>query len=135
MLRIALPLLALDLVAAAVVVRTPAALVVCVVVGGLVLGVLNTVLTESVMEATDLPRSVASSAYSGVRFLGGAVAPPVATLLADTIAPSAAYVFAAASVAVAFVVVVAARGALRRVDDGPEPARVEAEAIGAGEAI
>ncbi len=34
-----------------------------------------------------------------------------------------------------FVVVVAARGALRRVDDGPEPARVEAEAIGAGEAI
>ncbi|KQM24159.1 MFS transporter [Frigoribacterium sp. Leaf8] len=134
-LRIALPLLALDLVAAAVVVRTPAALVVCVVVGGLVLGVLNTVLTESVMEATDLPRSVASSAYSGVRFLGGAVAPPVATLLADTIDPSAAYVFAAASVAVAFVVVVAARGALRRVDDGPEPARVEAEAIGAGEAI
>jgi len=134
-LRIALPLLALDLLAAAVFVATPAALVACVVVGGLVLGVLNTVLTESVMEATDLPRSVASSAYSGVRFLGGAVAPPVATLLADTIAPSAAYVFAAASVAVAFVVVVSARGALRRVDDGPEPARVEAEAIGAGEAL
>ncbi|MDY0890595.1 MFS transporter [Frigoribacterium sp. CFBP9030] len=132
-LKIALPLLALDLVAAAIVVGTPAALVVCVVVGGLVLGVLNTVLTESVMEATDLPRSVASSAYSGVRFLGGAVAPPVATLLADTIAPSAAYVFAAASVAVALVVVIAARKALRRVDDGPEPAAVEAEAIGAGD--
>ncbi|MCJ0700504.1 MFS transporter [Frigoribacterium faeni] len=132
-LKIALPLLALDLVAAAIVVGTPAALVVCVVVGGLVLGVLNTVLTESVMEATDLPRSVASSAYSGVRFLGGAVAPPVATLLADTIAPSAAYVFAAASVAVALVVVVAARKALRRVDNGPEPAAVEAEAIGAGD--
>jgi len=132
-LKIALPLLALDLVAAAIVVGTPAALVVCVVVGGLVLGVLNTVLTESVMEATDLPRSVASSAYSGVRFLGGAVAPPVATLLADTIAPSAAYVFAAASVAVAFVVVLAAGRALRRVDDGPESAQVEAEAIGAGD--
>ncbi|MBD8703157.1 MFS transporter [Frigoribacterium sp. CFBP 13712] len=132
-LKIALPLLALDLVAAAIVVGTPATLVVCVVVGGLVLGVLNTVLTESVMEATDLPRSVASSAYSGVRFLGGAMAPPVATLLADTIAPSAAYVFAAASVAVALVVVIAARKALRRVDDGPEPAAVEAEAIGAGD--
>ena len=132
-LKIALPLLALDLAAAAIVVGTPAALVVCVVVGGLVLGVLNTVLTESVMEATDLPRSVASSAYSGVRFLGGAVAPPVATLLADTIAPSAAYVFAAASVAVALIVVVAAHRALRRIDDGPESARVEAEAIGAGD--
>ena len=132
-LRIALPLLALDLLAAALVVGTPAALVACVVVGGLVLGVLNTVLTESVMEATDLPRSVASSAYSAVRFIGGAIAPPVATLLADTIAPSAAYVFAAASVAVGLVIVVAGRRALRRVDDGPESPRVEAEAISAGE--
>nr|MBP1191319.1 putative MFS family arabinose efflux permease [Frigoribacterium sp. PvP032] len=132
-LRIALPLLTLDLLAAALFVGTPAALVACVVVGGLVLGVLNTVLTESVMEATDLPRSVASSAYSAVRFIGGAIAPPVATLLADTIAPSAAYVFAAASVAVGLVIIIAGRRALRRVDDGPESARVEAEAISAGE--
>jgi ACDE family multidrug resistance protein len=134
-LRIALPLLTLDLLAAALVVGTPAALVACVVVGGLVLGVLNTVLTESVMEATDLPRSVASSAYSAVRFIGGAIAPPVATLLADTIAPSAAYVFAAASVAVGLVIILAGRRALRRVDDGPESARVEAEAISAGEVL
>jgi ACDE family multidrug resistance protein len=134
-LRIALPLLTLDLLAAALVVGTPAALVACVVVGGLVLGVLNTVLTESVMEATDLPRSVASSAYSAVRFIGGAIAPPVATLLADTIAPSAAYVFAAASVALGLVIILAGRRALRRVDDGPESARVEAEAISAGEVL
>ena len=99
-LRIALPLLALDLFAAAVVVQSQAGLIVCVVVGGLVLGVLNTVLTECVMEATDLPRSVASSAYSAVRFIGGAIAPPVATLLADAYSPWAAYVFAGTSVAV-----------------------------------
>ena len=132
-LRGALALLTLDLVAAALVVHEPAALVACVVVGGLVLGVLNTVLTESVMEATDLPRSVASSAYSSVRFLGGAVAPPVATALAAAIAPSAAYVFAAASVAVGLLVTALAAKALRRVDDGPEAPLVEAEAIGAGE--
>jgi hypothetical protein len=48
-----------------------AGLVVCIIVGGLLLGLMNTILTESVMEATDLPRSVASSAYSAVRFLGG----------------------------------------------------------------
>jgi len=132
-LRIALPLLALDLLVAALVVGTPAALVACVVVGGLVLGVLNTVLTECVMEATDLPRSVASSAYSAVRFIGGAVAPPAATLLADLISPSAAYVFAAASVTVGLLVVVLGRRALRRVDDGPEGALVEVEAISAGE--
>ncbi|PZF57110.1 MFS transporter [Curtobacterium sp. MCBD17_034] len=132
-LRLALPLLALDLFAAAVVVHSQVGLVICVVIGGLVLGVLNTVLTESVMEATDLPRAVASSAYSAVRFIGGAVAPPVATLLADAIAPSAAYVFAGASVTVAFVVTLVAARALRRVDDGPEPQRVEAEAVSAGE--
>ena len=60
---------------------------VCIVVGGLLLGVLNTVLTECVMEATDLPRSVASSAYSAVRFLGGAIAPPAATQLAASSRP------------------------------------------------
>ena len=42
-----------------------------IVIGGLFLGVMNTVLTESVMQATDLPRAVASSTYSGVRFVGG----------------------------------------------------------------
>ena len=50
-------------------------LIVGIVIGGLFLGVMNTVLTESVMEATDLPRAVASSTYSGVRFVGGAAAP------------------------------------------------------------
>ncbi|MEK6311707.1 MAG: MFS transporter [Curtobacterium sp.] len=131
-LKIALPL---DLFAAAVVVSSQVGLIICVIIGGLVLGVLNTVLTECVMEATDLPRSVASSAYSAVRFIGGAIAPPVATLLADAIAPSAAYVFAGASVAVAFVVVAATTRVLRRVDDGPESERVEAEAVTAGEMV
>ncbi|WP_435533757.1 hypothetical protein, partial [Glaesserella parasuis] len=73
---ITLPLLAIDLVVAGVLVTSPTALVVCIIVGGLMLGIMNTVLTESVMEATDLPRAVASSAYSAVRFLGGAAAPP-----------------------------------------------------------
>src|SRR5699024_11103165 len=44
-------------------------LIVLIVVAGLALGVMNTALTEAVMEATDLPRNVASSTYSGVRFL------------------------------------------------------------------
>ena len=78
-LWIAMPLLAIDLFAAALLINSAVGLITCVVVGGLMLGVLNTVLTECVMEATDLPRPVASSAYSGVRFLGGAIAPPAAT--------------------------------------------------------
>lgn len=134
-LWIALPLLAIDLVAAGLVIANPTALVVCIVIGGLVLGVLNTVLTECVMEATDLQRSVASSAYSAVRFLGGAVAPPAAAELAHLIAPDAPYYAAAGSVAVALVIVVLGHRALRRVDRvEAEPALTEAEAITAGDA-
>ncbi|BDI23243.1 MFS transporter [Herbiconiux sp. L3-i23] len=133
-IAIALLVLALDLVFAAFAIASPAALVVAVVVGGLVLGVLNTVLTESVMEATDLPRSVASSSYSAVRFIGGAVAPPLATLLADTVAASTPYFVAAVAVLAATLVVLLSRRALARVNGGVEPPRVEAQAIALGDA-
>ncbi|WP_353808678.1 MFS transporter [Agromyces sp. SYSU T00194] len=136
-LRLALPLLALDLVAAGVLIDDPAALVACIVIGGLVLGIVNTVLTECVMEATDLPRSVASSAYSAVRFLGGAVAPPAAAELARAFAPDVPYYAAAGAVLAAVVIVVAGARVLRRVDgEGPaaESALEEAQAITAGDA-
>ena len=130
----ALPVLAVDLVIAGVFVESPATLVVTVVVGGLVLGVLNTVLTESVMEATDHPRSVASSAYSAVRFIGGAVAPPLATLLAATVSEGTPYFVGAAAVLAAAVIVIASHRALARVNGAPEPSRVEAAAISLGDA-
>jgi ACDE family multidrug resistance protein len=134
-LSIVLPALALDLVAAAVFVDIPSALVVCVIVGGLVLGVLNTVFTESVMEATDLPRTVASSAYSSVRFLGGAIAPPLATVLADLISPGTPYYFAAGAALVATAVTVLGRHRLAVVNTGAEDELVEADAIALGEPV
>ncbi|MFF2370838.1 MFS transporter [Agromyces sp. NPDC058110] len=133
-LWIALPLLAVVLAAAGLSIDSPTWLVVWIVAGGLVLGVLNTVLTECVMEATDLQRSVASSAYSAVRFLGGAVAPPVAAELARLISPEAPYYAAAGSVVIAALIVVLGHRALRRVDGEPESAQVEAEAISVGDA-
>lgn len=129
-----LPLLAADLVAAAVFISNQAILVVVIIVGGMLLGILNTVFTESVMEATDLPRSVASSAYSGVRFLGGAAAPPLATLLADAFAPSTPYFFAAGSVLLAAIIIVAGARFLGRANTGRHSDIVEAEAIGVGDA-
>lgn len=78
-------------------------LVVLLVISGLVLGVMNTVLTEASMESTDLPRPVASSAYSGVRFLGGAVAPPLASALGHAYGWSASYVFGAGAVTLALI--------------------------------
>lgn len=133
-LGIVLPLLAVDLVVAGILVTVTAALIACVVVGGLLLGILNTVLTESVMEATDLPRSVASSSYSAVRFLGGAAAPPLATTIAAVGSPSLAFYVAGASVLIAAVLIVAGRRLLTRVDREVEAPVVEAEAIGLGEA-
>lgn len=132
-LSFVLPLLAVDLVLAGIFIATPAALVACVVIGGMLLGVLNTVLTECVMEATDLPRSVASSAYSAVRFIGGAMAPPLATVLADAFSPATPYFAAGASVLVATALVIAGRRVLARVNGPAENDLVEAEAITAGE--
>ncbi len=131
---IVLPLLALDLVAAALVVGTPGALVACIVIGGLLLGLMNTILTESVMEATDLPRSVASSAYSAVRFLGGAAAPPLAALLWHAFGAWVPFAFAAASVLLAAVTILLGRRALARIDDVPATEADEAAAVLVGDA-
>ncbi|MGN7976673.1 MFS transporter [Microbacterium sp. 22195] len=131
---ITLPLLAIDLIAAGLLVANSTALVICIIVGGLMLGIMNTVLTEAVMEATDLPRSVASSAYSAVRFLGGAMAPPVAAALAHAYDDTVPYLFAAASVLIAALTILLGRRALSHIDDAGEGAGEDAEAILMGDA-
>lgn len=130
-----LPLLAVDLIVAGLVAEIAPALVVCIIIGGLLLGVMNTVLTEAVMEATDLPRSVASSAYSAVRFIGGAIAPPVAALLWHAFNSTVPYLFAAASVLVATLTILLGRKLLAHIDDEPADTALEdAEAITVGDA-
>lgn len=131
---VTLPLLAVDLIVAGLVVGSPAALVACIIVGGLLLGVVNTVLTESVMEATDLPRSVASSAYSAVRFLGGAMAPPAAAALAHAFNDTVPYLFAAAAVLMATITILLRRRALARIDAPAADEAEHAEAILMGDA-
>jgi predicted MFS family arabinose efflux permease len=129
-----LPLLAIDLILAGILVDSPAALVVCIIVGGLLLGIMNTVLTESVMEATDLPRSVASSSYSAVRFLGGAAAPPLAAWLWHAYGPTVPYLFAAASILVATATIAFGKRALARIDEREADAAEEAAAVLVGDA-
>jgi len=133
-MMITLPLLAIDLLVAAVVVDDPAGLVACIVVGGLLLGIMNTVLTESVMEATDLPRSVASSAYSAVRFLGGAAAPPLAALLWHAYGAPVPYIVAAVSVLVSAGTIALGRRTLARVDGHEADRAEEAAAVLIGDA-
>jgi len=134
LLLLALPLLAVDLLVAAFIVDSPAALVACIVVGGLVLGVVNTALTEAVMEATDLPRSVASSAYSAVRFLGGAIAPPLAAFLWHAAGAGVPYVMAGASVLIAAACILFGRKILAHVDSAHPDVADEGAAVLVGDA-
>jgi MFS transporter, ACDE family, multidrug resistance protein len=89
--------------------RSPALLAVCVIVAGAFLGVINTVLTEAVMKVAPVERPIASSAYSFVRFAGGAVAPWLAGKLAEWVSPSTPFYVGAGAVAVALLVCVAGR--------------------------
>jgi MFS family permease len=84
-------------------------LAVMVISAGAVLGVVNTVLTESVMRIAPVERPIASSAYSFVRFAGGAVAPWLAGKLAEWVSPSTPFFVGASAVVVALLVLLAGR--------------------------
>ncbi|WP_335991949.1 MFS transporter [Glycomyces sp. MUSA5-2] len=108
-------------------------LITVVILAGLFLGVLNTALTETVMEATTLPRGVASSTYSGVRFLGGAIAPAVTGGIAETWGDGAPYWFAVASLIIAITVLALGRGTLAHLTRPHQDAETEAQLITVGD--
>jgi len=127
-------LLAVGLAVMAIGVRSAPVLIGVVIAAGLFLGVLNTALTETVMEATDLPRNVASSTYSGVRFLGGAVAPAVSGGIAEAMGAGAPYWFAVAALGVSILVLAAGRRTLGHLGRPHATPKAEAELITAGDA-
>lgn len=134
-LLVTLGFFAIDLVFLGLEVRSLVALVIGIVVGGLLLGILNTVFTEAAMEATDLPRAVASSAYSGVRFIGGAVAAAMAGPIAASLGAEAPYLYGAGALVLACVVLAGGRRHLRRIDGHLATDEEEhAIAMGAGDA-
>lgn len=60
-------------------------IIVFTVLSGIPIGLNNTVFTESAMEVSDAPRPVASAGYNFVRWMGGALAPFIATKLGEEI--------------------------------------------------
>lgn len=86
----------------------------CVIVGGALFGISNTALTEAVMDGTNLPRAVASSAYSGVRFLGGAISSGLAGVIAKASGPTVPYYVAAIFASLGLIVLVLGHGHLSR---------------------
>ncbi|OMH35225.1 MFS transporter [Tersicoccus sp. Bi-70] len=90
------------------------AVVVVTVLSGALLGVNNTLFTELAMEVSSAPRPVASAAYNGVRWLGGALAPFVATTLAEHFGARVPFLSAAVLVLVSAAVILGGRRLLNR---------------------
>jgi MFS transporter, ACDE family, multidrug resistance protein len=80
------------------------ALIIAVIVAGTFLGVINTLMTQLVMESAPVERPVASAAYSFVRFCGGAIAPFVAGKLGEHVSVQSPFYLGAAMTALSVVV-------------------------------
>ncbi|WP_327091683.1 MFS transporter [Nonomuraea sp. NBC_01738] len=65
--------------------------IVFAILSGIPIGLNNTVFTEAAMEVSDAPRPVASAGYNFVRWMGGALAPFIATKLGEEISPALPY--------------------------------------------
>src|SRR3954470_14745123 len=87
-------------------------LIVVVIASGAFLGIVNTVLTEAVMASARVERPIASSAYSFVRFTGGAIAPFLAGKMAEHISPETPMLVGSAMVAASVFVLLARRSVL-----------------------
>ncbi|HWD84625.1 MAG TPA: MFS transporter [Solirubrobacteraceae bacterium] len=77
------------------------ALIVCVICSGMFFGITNTLMTQVVMESAPVSRPIASSAYSFVRFCGGAVAPFIAGKLGEHVSMQAPFYLGAGMTAIA----------------------------------
>ena len=114
-----LVLFAADLAMMALLTDSKTALVVGIIVAGAFLGINNTLITEAVMGAAPVERPVASSAYSFVRFSGGAVAPYVAGKLGENVSIHAPFWMASGAVMIGVAVLFVGRNTLR----GPRAAQ------------
>jgi MFS family permease len=104
-----LGVLALLLLGMGLGVETRAVLIAITVASGFFIGILNTTVTEAVMVVSPVERTVASSAYSFVRFTGGAIAPFLAGKLGEHVSLGAPFFVAAAIVALGVAVLAAGR--------------------------
>ena len=121
------------MVVMALCIGSPGVLAACVVVSGVFSGTANTLVTQTVMSISPVDRPIASAGYSFVRFMGGAIAPLIASQLAERIAPAAAFWFGASGFLLAAVVCVVAVGVLRGADK-PVAARNAEDATAFAEA-
>ncbi|MFJ5965934.1 MFS transporter [Bacillus sp. NPDC093026] len=93
--------------------------VICgIVIAGGILGMINTVLTTAVMGSAPVERSIASSSYSAVRFIGGAIAPWIAGVLAEAYTVSTPYYVGATVVLLGMLILLLGRKHLAHIQAG-----------------
>ncbi|MFD8741756.1 MFS transporter [Streptomyces sp. NPDC059616] len=97
-------------------VGTPTVVIVAVIVSGAFIGINNTLTTQAVMLASPVERPVASSAYGFLRFIGGGLAPFVASKLADATDLSVPFYLGAATFLLAIPVLASGHGLLRKAE-------------------
>jgi ACDE family multidrug resistance protein len=97
-------------------------LIVCVICSGAFFGITNTLMTQVVMESAPVARPIASSAYSFVRFCGGAIAPYIAGKLGEHVSVQAPFYLGAGMTAIAIGVLWSYRTVLVPVADPATPA-------------
>lgn len=88
----------------------------CIVIAGFFQGINNTLITSAVMVVSPVERSTASSAYSFIRFTGGAIAPWLAGSLAVWFNPHVTFYVAGFAVLVGIIVLLVGRKALSALD-------------------
>lgn len=103
-LYVNLALFAADILVIGLFVNNQAVLIGAVIATGIFIGVNNTITTQAVMTVAPVERSVASSAYGFVRFIGGGLAPYFAGKMAERWGVHVPFLVGAASVVAAIVV-------------------------------
>ncbi|KGL43862.1 MFS transporter [Listeria newyorkensis] len=89
---------------------------VCIVIAGFFQGINNTLITSAVMVVSPVERATASSAYSFIRFTGGAIAPWLAGSLAVWFNPHVTFYVAGFAVLIGIIILLAGRKALSALD-------------------
>jgi MFS transporter, ACDE family, multidrug resistance protein len=115
-LYVNLALLAADLVVIAVFTSSQLALIVAVIVSGAFVGINNTLTTQAVMLVAPVEKPVASAAYGFVRFIGGGLAPFVASKLAADLNVHVPFYLGAGTVVAAIGVLATGHSLLERAE-------------------
>ncbi|MCH6471661.1 MFS transporter [Sinomonas terrae] len=113
-------------------VTTPAVVIVAVIMSGAFIGINNTLTTQAVMLVAPIDRSVASSAYGFVRFIGSGLAPFAAGKIAEASNQSVAFLVGALAFLLAIPVLAAGHRLVAAAEREAEPEVVEPKAVQPG---